>query len=100
MQVLLYKGPLSENPGKFVKVVACWRMMDLPRGAGTLLPWDVKWHPGIPGIGNGPIVFVTRHTDMRRKSRSRVSVVSAETGTRVHTILSEHLRLGNMMAME
>lgn len=100
-QVLMYKGPLSDYPGEFIKVAASWGgFANSKARAGALLPWDVKWHPGITGIGEGPLLLVTRHTDVRRKSKSRVSIVCARTGADVHSVFSNLLKMGNMMEVE
>ncbi|BDA44837.1 hypothetical protein COCOBI_06-3150 [Coccomyxa sp. Obi] len=63
-EVLMYKGPSTDRPGEFIKVVASWGgFVNCKARAGALLPWDVKWHPGITGIGKGPLLLVTRHTE-------------------------------------
>ncbi|CAL8469424.1 g8965 [Coccomyxa elongata] len=100
-EVLMYKGPLRDHPGEFIKIAASWGgFANSKARAGALLPWDVKWHPGITGIGEGPLLLVTRHTDVRRKSKSRVSIVCARTGADVHSVFSKQLKMGNMMEVE
>ena len=100
-QVLMYKGPSSDHPGEFIRVAASWGgFVNCQARAGALLPWDVKWHPGITGIGKGPLLLVTRHTEVRRKCMSRVSILCARTGADVHSVKSRHLRMGNMMELE
>ena len=97
----MYKGPLSDNPGEFIKVAASWGgFVKSKARAGALLPWDVKWHPGITGIGKGPLLLVTRHTEVRRKCKSCVSIICARTGADVHSVTSKQLKMGNMMELE
>ena len=42
-QVLVYRGPLMERPGEFVRVAVAWDDMPLTQNLGALLPWEVKW---------------------------------------------------------
>lgn len=96
----MYQGPLGEKPGHFIRVAASWEFGSERRGMDALLPWDVKWLPGIHGISNGPVLLVTRHTDKRRKSNSRITIVCANTGKELHEISSKAMRMGNMLAVE
>ena len=42
-QVLVYKGPLMDRPGAFVRIAVAWDDSPLTQGCGALLPWDVQW---------------------------------------------------------
>jgi hypothetical protein len=97
----MYRGPHSDTPGSFVRVAARWENT-LPRGKGALHAWDVRWHRGIPSIGAGPLLIVTRHTGVMRRCSSRISYFHAESGELLHEALASHkqLRQANMIALE
>ena len=41
--MLVYKGPLMDRPGEFVRIAVAWDDTPLTQGLGALLPWDVQW---------------------------------------------------------
>ena len=58
--------------------------------------------PGIPGIGAGPLLFVTRHTGQEHAKGgllSRVSIYSATSGACIKEIVCSHFKQANMMAL-
>lgn len=101
-QVLLLGGPYSEEPGQVLRVVAAWNDL-APQGLGALHPWDCAWCPGMPGISNGPLLFVTRHTDVDNNCCSRVTIYCATSGACLREISQTtcpELRKASMMALD
>lgn len=90
-----------ETPGKFVRVLAEWKNT-LPKARGALHAWDLRWHRGIPSIGKGPLLIVTRHTGLNRKCNSRISFLCANTGQLLHEAFGSERRLkqANMLVLE
>lgn len=97
-QVFLLGGPFSADPGKLLRVAVAWTD-PAPQGLGALHPWDCAWSPGMPGIGNGPLLFVTRHTGVRGKCNSRVTVYDANSGACLREIFCPHFKQANMIAL-
>lgn len=58
--------------------------------------------PGIPGIGTGPLLFVTRHTGQKSTAggpASRMSIYCATSGMHVKEICCSQFKQANMMAL-
>ncbi len=107
MQILQYSGPLADNPGQLVRVVAQWTAPGEERGQGPGKPWDVRWHKGIDGIGakSEPLLVVTRHTGVSRQCGSDVAIFSAVSGQLLKQLTfkpeqAKHLRQANMILID